>query len=112
MKYLPPLFLASVLVSSAFAQSQPSPGLTPPAALLDSELITLAHGYVKAFNQLINPPFTLAFQKEGVLRMLDDVRHVREAEGVLLVEARGNVVFVINPRDIVYISESGQLVAN
>ncbi len=109
MKNRNPLFLAFVLAVSAYAQPQQSSTLAQ--ASFDTEAKDLARSYAKAFGQLSRTPLTIAFQKDGILRMLDDVKKVREADGVLVVEVSRGMLFIINPKDIVYISE-GRVAGN
>jgi hypothetical protein len=97
---------AFVLAVPAFAEVTPNP---PTVLTLDSEVKELARGYAAAFSQLSRPPLTLAFQKEGVLRVLEDVKQVRAAEGVLVVEVGRGIVYVINPKDVVYLTDGSQL---
>jgi len=111
MKYCSLFVLASVLVTGAFAQSQQSaPAPSGPVHVsVDSEAKDLANGYALAFTQLSRPPLTLTFQKDGVLRVLEDVKQVRAAGGVLVVEVGRGLVYVINPKDVVYLTDGPQV---
>ena len=114
MNYLPHMLLASVLTTGAFAQSHtqaPTPS-APAQIMVESEAKDLANGYALAFSQLSRPPLTLAFQKEGVLRILEDVKAVRAAEGVLVIEVGRGLIYVINPTDIVYLTDGPQITKN
>jgi hypothetical protein len=44
-------------------------------------------------------------QKEGSTRVLEDVRSVRASEGVLIVEVGRGLLYLVNPRDIVWITD-------
>ena len=112
MKYLFLAFLGTVLATHAFAQShtQTSAPAAPAQLAVESEAKDLANGYAQAFSQLSRPPLTLAFQKEGVMRVLEDVKSVRAAEGVLVVEVGRGLIYVINPKDVVYLTDGPQIV--
>lgn len=107
MKYCSLFVLALVLATGALAQSQPSaPAASGPVHVsVDSESKDLANGYALAFTQLSRPPLTLTFQKDGVLRVLEDVKLVRAAGGVLVVEVGRGLIYVINPKDVVYLTD-------
>ena len=112
MKYLSLVLLAAVLTTSAFAQShtQTSAPSAPAQVMVESEAKDLANGYALAFSQLSRPPLTLAFQKEGVMRVLEDVKGVRAAEGVLVIEVGRGLIYVINPKDVVYLTDGPQII--
>ena len=110
MKYCSLILLSTVLASSAFAQSSTAPASAAPLHIsVDSEAKDLANGYALAFSQLSRPPLTLAFQKEGVLRVLEDVKQVRAAGGALVVEVGRGLIYVINPKDVVYLTDGPQV---
>jgi len=77
---------------------------------MDSEVKDLANGYAQAFTLLSRPPLTITFQKEGVLRVLEDVKQVRAAGGVVVVEVGRGLIYVINPKDIVYLTDGPQII--
>ena len=108
MKYFSIALLASALTTGAFAQSQSSPA--PVQVSVESEAKELANGYAKAFSQLSRPPLTLVFQKEGVLHVLEDVKGVRAAEGVLVVEVGRGLIYIINAKDVVYLTDGPQII--
>jgi hypothetical protein len=112
MKNLSFLLLALVLTTGAFAQSHnQAPAPSAPAQItVASEAKDLANGYALAFSQLSRPPLTLTFQKEGVMRILEDVKTVRAAEGVLVVEVGRGLIYVINAKDVVYLTDGPQIV--
>ncbi len=111
MKYLTSFVFTLVLATSALAQSQPSapPTAGPVHVSVDSEAKDLATGYALAFTQLSRPPLTLTFQKDGVLRVLEDVKQVRAAGGVLVVEVGRGLIYAINPKDVVYLTDGPQI---
>lgn len=110
MKYCSQFLFASVLVTGAFAQNAASTQPPPVNVVVESEARSLAIGYEAAFKQLSRPPLTIAFQKEGVLHILEDVKQVRASGGVVLAEVGRGLIYVINPKDIVYLTDGPQLV--
>ena len=110
MKYFSLFMLASALTTGAFAQTQSAPASAPVHVTVDSEAKDLANGYALAFTQLSRPPLTITFQKEGVLRVLEDVKQVRAAGGVLVVEVGRGLIYVINPKDVVYLTDGPQII--
>ncbi|MFT3868992.1 MAG: hypothetical protein QM715_11090 [Nibricoccus sp.] len=113
MKNLALFILASALVSGAFAQSSTRPPQSQPTdkeVAVQSEVKDLARGYALAFSQLSRPPLTLVFQREGQQRVLEDVKAVRAAEGVLVVEVGRGLIYVINAKDVLYLTDGGKLV--
>jgi hypothetical protein len=110
MKYCSLFILASVLATGAFAQSQPASPSGQVQVTVESEAKDLARGYAAAFAQLSRPPLTITFQKEGVMRVLEDVKTVRAAEGVLVVEVGRGLIYVINAKDVVYLTDGPQII--
>jgi hypothetical protein len=108
MKSCALLIFALVLATGAFAQSQSAS--TPVQVTVESEAKSLAQGYALAFSQLSRPPLSLSFQKDGVLRVLEDVKQVRAAEGVLVIEVGRGLIYVINPKDVVYLTDGPQII--
>jgi len=113
MKNIALIVLASLLVSGAYAQSSAHPSQSQPAdkeVIVQSEVKDLARGYALAFSQLSRPPLTLVCQREGQQRVLEDVKSVRAAEGVLVVEVGRGLIYVINAKDVLYLTDGGKLV--
>jgi hypothetical protein len=110
MKYCSLFLLASVLATGAFAQSSTAPQPPPVNVVVESEARSQALGYELAFKQLSRPPLTIVFEKEGTVRVLEDVKQVRAAAGVVLVEVGRGLIYVINPKDIIYLTDGPQIV--
>ncbi len=95
------LFLSTL--SGVFGQNNPP---TPVAPLVvESENKLLSRSYVQAFGVLVRPPFTLTMQRENIMYVLEDVRGVKEAGGLLIVEVGRGFNYIVNPKDIVAISD-------
>ena len=101
------LFVCSLLVLSAvtgvFGQNAHSS--TPNPIIVESENKVLARAYVQAFGSLVRPPFTLTMQRENVSYVIEDVRGVKDTGGLLIVEVGRGFNYVVNPKDIVAISD-------
>lgn len=112
MKSIALFVIASVLATGAFAQSSGRSSSAPSGStevVVQSEAQDLARGYAAAFSQLSRPPLTLVFQKEGSVRVLEDVKTVRAAEGVLVVEVGRGLIYVVNAKDVVYLTDGRPL---
>jgi len=99
------LVLLITAVPGVFAQNKPHTSVADSNVFVESENRLLARSYVQAFSVLIRPPFTLTMQKENVGYVLEDVRGVKEAGGLLIVEVGRGFNYVVNPKDIVAISD-------
>jgi hypothetical protein len=99
------LFLAAV--TGVFAQSQNRATQVPvdPTVIVESENRLLARSYVQSFGGLIRPPFTLTMQRENICYVLEDVRTLKESGALLIVEVGRGFNYVVNPKDIVAISD-------
>ncbi len=96
------LFISAV--TGVFAQNKSS-HVVDQNVVVESENRLLARSYVQAFGVLIRPPFTLTMQKENVGYVLEDVRGVKEAGGLLIVEVGRGFNYIVNPKDIVAIAD-------
>ena len=111
MKTCSLFILAAVFCTGAFAQDRSTQGTASPINVsVESEARSLASGYTEAFKQLSRPPITLVFQKEGSMRVLEDVKQVRAADGVLVVEVGRGLIYVINSKDVVYLTDGPQVI--
>ena len=98
------LFLATVCGVFGQGRVNGSSG-GDPVAVVESENRMLARAYVQAFGSLVRPPFTLTLQKENVGYVLEDVRGIKDVGGILIVEVGRGFNYVVNPKDIVAISD-------
>jgi len=103
MKTLLPLLLVCV-VSPSFAQrNEPSP--TPASVTVRSEAADLATGFAAAFQAFASRPVFLVFERNGKTTVLMAVKSVEAAGGTVVVRLENRVVYVLNPHDIVTISD-------
>jgi hypothetical protein len=101
--------IISALLASVSMYAQSAANATPVQVTVNSETKDLAQGYARAASKLTRPPVTLAFQKDGVMRILEDVRSIQDSEGILVVEVGKGLIYLINPKDVVYITDGNKV---
>ena len=106
---MPKYIILSVLLLAISAEAQPTTSAPVASISVTSDAKDLAEGYAKAASRLSRPPITLALQKEGVARIIEDVQSIKASEGVLVIEAGKGLIYLINPRDVVYITDGSKL---
>ena len=104
------LLLASLVCftcAPAFVAAQSSSDATPPPVnvIVTSEATELARGYAAAFAQIKGIPVHLVLQKEGKPYTLTDVKSVKAAGGVLVVETGRGLTYLVNAKDVVWITD-------
>lgn len=104
------LFISAV--TGVFAQNRTNPLPVDPAVVVEAEGRLLARSYVQSFSTLIRPPFTLTMQRESVIYVLEDVRTLKESGTLLIVEVGRGFNYVVNPKDIVAISDGPAIKAD
>ncbi|HTX65021.1 MAG TPA: hypothetical protein VMD31_04565 [Opitutaceae bacterium] len=98
------LFLAAAAVG--FAQSAPANPPPPVNVRLDTEVEQLARGYAAAFSAITHTPIYLIHTRDDTTTVLVSLRSVRAVDGVLVVQDEKNLTYVINPRDVVMITDA------
>ncbi len=104
------VFVAAV--GGVFAQNRNASVPEDRTVMIESENRLLARSYVQAFGALVRPPYTLTMQKENIGYVLEDVRAVKEVGGLLIVEVGRGFNYVVNPKDIVAISDGPAIKAD
>jgi hypothetical protein len=105
------LIVGSLLLVSAvtgvFAQNRANGSVvgSDQTIIVESENKVLARAYVQAFGSLVRPPFTLTMQRENVSYVIEDVRGLKDAGGLLIVEVGRGFNYIVNPKDVVAISD-------
>ncbi|MDD2762575.1 MAG: hypothetical protein PHE83_01220 [Opitutaceae bacterium] len=98
------LFLAAAL--TGFGQP-PVPGAQPPVNVyVATEVEELARGYALAFPSISTTPVYLTLRKEGAVVTLVSVKSVKAAAGVLIVELDQGPIYILNPQDILSITNA------
>ena len=100
------LVLAST--SCAFsATTETAPVSQPVNVTVKSDGQELAAGFATAFTRLRHVPFHVQLQREGGAPIIiNDIKTVSAAGAALLVETNKGLFYVINPRDVVWISDA------
>lgn len=103
MKTITLLLLLAALLGARLAAA---PATSPDVNLtIPSEARELARGYAQAFASLTRTPVTLSFGREGSARILEDVRSVKDAAGVLIVSLGSGLTYVISARDVLFMTD-------
>ncbi|MFT3781220.1 MAG: hypothetical protein QM790_04325 [Nibricoccus sp.] len=108
------IIASSILIASAAYAAAPQDRQTasPEASVyIQSEAHSLANGFAQASNVLTRPPVTMALQREGVVRLLEDIKSIRSSDGVLIVEVGKGIIYIVNPKDVIYVTDGYQLKA-
>ena len=66
----------------------------------------LASGFAAAFGAIRNVPIHLAMIRDGKSVVLADVRKVTAIGAVLVIENGKGQIYIINPRDVLWVSDS------
>lgn len=103
MKTLLPLLLVCAASPSFAQRSEPPPA--PAGVVVRSEAADLAAGFAAAFQSFASRPVFLVFERNGRTTVLMAVKSVEAAGGTVVVRLESRVVYVLNPRDIVMISD-------
>jgi len=99
------LFISAVTGVFAQNQNRTTPVQVESAVVVESENRLLVRAYVQGFGTLIRPPFTLTMQRENICYVLEDVRALKESGALLIVEVGRGYNYIVNPKDIVAISD-------
>ena len=73
---------------------------------VNSESKELAAGFAQAFTRLRHVPFHVQLQREGKTIVINDIKMVTAASGVLLLETGKGLLYVVNPKDVVWFSDT------
>lgn len=104
------LFAAASLCAPGMLLAESQSGLTQPVSVtVNSEATELAQGYAKSSELMSRRPVTLVFRKDNATYTLEDVRSVRAFGGVIAVEVGQGLLYSINARDVVFLTEGSPL---
>ena len=87
------------------AQSTSDSAQPPVNVVVTSEARELALGYAAAFAQIKGIPVHLILQKEGKSYTLTDVKSLKAAGGVLVVETGRGLTYLVIAKDVVWITD-------
>ncbi|WP_404422882.1 hypothetical protein [Nibricoccus sp. IMCC34717] len=106
MKTLTAAVWVCALVPAAFAAAdgQTREVVNEFKITVHSEVKELAQGYAQAYGQL-SRWVNLTYQRDGQKVVLSGVRSIKAVEGVLVVEVGKGALYLINPKDVVAITD-------
>ncbi len=91
----------------AFSATIDAPSSPPVNVTVKSEGQELAAGFAAAFTRLRHVPFHVQLQREGSAAIvINDIKAVSAAGAALLVETNKGLFYVINPKDVIWISDA------
>jgi hypothetical protein len=96
-------FLAIATAGFGQTSSQSSPPVTVRVA---TEVEELARGYAAAFTSITRTPVYLIHSRDDTTTVLVSVKSVKASAGVLIVEVEKGLTYVINPRDVVMLTDA------
>lgn len=98
------LFLAAAVT----AWGQPAPqNVQPPVNVrISTEVEELARGFATAFSSITHTPIYLIHSRDDTTTVLVSVRSVKAVGGVLVVQDEKGLTYVLNPRDVVMITDA------
>lgn len=103
------LFLGLVLLSSPFVAGLRAADTSsgPVNVTINSEATELAAGYARAFLNLRSVPFHVQLEREGGKTIfINDIKRISAVGAVLLLETGKGLLYVVNPKDIVWFSDA------
>jgi hypothetical protein len=98
------LFLAAAV--TALGQPAPQNAPAPVNVRIESEAEQLARGYATAFSRITHTPIYLIHSRDDTTTVLVSLRSVKAVAGVLVVQDENGLTYVINPRDVVMITDA------
>lgn len=98
------LAVAAALFATARVCALDSNGPVNVTVVQETDLKQLAQGYAQAYTSL-SRLVTLVMQRDGQQSTLTGVRSIKAQGAVLVVEVGRGALYLINPRDVVYISD-------
>jgi trehalose-6-phosphate synthase len=94
------LFLAAA-VTALGQTTQP-----PVNVRISTEVEELARGYAAAFSGMTHTPIYLIHSRDDNTTVLVSLRSVKAVAGVLIVQDEKGLTYVLNPRDVVMITDA------
>lgn len=98
------LFLAAAIPGLGQAADSGLP--RPAAAPVQTEVEELARGYAAAFAGITHTPVYLIHSRDENSTVLAGIKSVRAMDGVLVVQDEKGLTYIMNPRDVVMITDA------
>ena len=96
-------FLAAAVAGYGQPASQGSQ--QPVTVRVATEVEELARGYAAAFSSITRTPVYLIHSRGGTTTVLVSIKSVKASAGVLVVETDKGLVYILNPKDVVMITD-------
>lgn len=101
------LIIAAAPVAFSATTDTPAPASPPVNVTVKSDGQELAAGFAAAFTRLRHVPFHVQLQREGSAAIvINDIKTVSAAGAALLIETNKGLFYVINPKDVIWISDA------
>lgn len=97
------LFLAAAV--AGFGQPAPQGSQQPVTVRVATEVEELARGYAAAFSSITRTPVYLIHSRDGTTTVFVSIRSVKASAGVLVVETDKGLIYILNPKDVVMITD-------
>ena len=99
--------LCLAIAPFAFSATTDVPFSPPVTVTVKSEGQELAAGFAAAFTRLRHVPFHMQLQREGGAPIvINDIKTVSATGAALLIETNKGLFYVINPKDVIWISDA------
>ena len=98
------LFLLAAV--TGFGQSANSGAQAPVTVRVSTDVEELARGYAEGFSTINRTPVYLVHSRDDITTVLVSIRSVKAVSGALIVQDEKGLTYVINPRDVVMISDA------
>lgn len=105
MKTFTILLLLTAAVSG-FGQPMDRGSPQPVTVRVATEVEELARGYAAAFSTMTRTPVYLIHSRDDTTTVLISIKSVKASAGVLIVQDEKGLIYVINPRDVVMITDA------
>ena len=98
------LFLTAAV--AGFGQAMDSGPLRPASVEVRTEVEELARGYAAAFAGITRTPVYLIHSRDDTSTVLVSIRSVKAVGGVLVVQDERGLTYIMNPKDVVMITDA------
>jgi hypothetical protein len=105
MKTIAAAFLLAA-AAAGFGQTASQSSQPPVTVRIATEVEELARGYAAAFSSITRTPVYLIHSRDDTTTVLISVKSIKASAGVLIVEVERGLTYIINPRDVVMITDA------
>jgi hypothetical protein len=105
MKMIIAWFLLTTAIAG-FGQSVDSGPPRPATVQIQTEVEELARGYAAAFAGISRTPVYLIHSRDDTSTVLVGIKSVKAVGGVLVVQDERGLTYIMNPKDVVMITDA------